>query len=112
MMQSVCLMATLAGASALLEQVTALPFPPALHDAVMREVNGAGGSWVAGRSPRFEGLSLAQAARLMGSPQSPRPADFQLKSPEQRRQQRDSLGLPKDFDSRTNWSLSRSHSRR
>lgn len=66
-MRSFALIAAAALASAMPHEADLLD-APALHDAKIAEINARPGlTWKAGRNTRFEGMTLAEAKRLMGT---------------------------------------------
>jgi len=70
-----------------------------LDDERIASLNEEGNTWVAGRNPRFEGMTVAEVKRMMGTKISP-------DQPIMRIQQYfgdDATDIPASFDSRTQW---------
>ena len=67
---------------------------PALDNKLITEVNAANGGWKAGRNARFEGATLLDAKKLMGTLQNTQPTALPA------REYTPSKGgdLPTDFD--------------
>jgi len=68
-----------------------------LDDQLIEMIN-AQGLWKAGRNPRFEGVTVAQAKKMMGVQKRPIPANYQSKL-----NKKGARDLPVAFDSRSNW---------
>jgi len=71
---------------------------PILHDHIIATVNSGASSWVAHRSPRFEGVTRRQARRLLGARLDSSSAHSTVRPVVLR-----SEGLPDSFDARTKW---------
>lgn len=77
---------------------------PAVSDEIVKAVNKAGTTWKAHKSPRFEGMTMAQAKKLLGTIM---PGELGYVEPsfgEKTQFKTATDDLPDSFDSRDNWS--------
>mmetsp|Transcript_10704 Transcript_10704/g.30713 ORF Transcript_10704/g.30713 Transcript_10704/m.30713 type:complete len:348 (-) Transcript_10704:535-1578(-) len=101
MMKAVVLALCLFGATA----TTILPEDhsvPAVSPETVDAVNRAGSTWKAHMSPRFEGMTMAQAKRMLGTIMPNDLGYVDLGLPE--KTFKHTVSLPDSFDSRDNWS--------
>jgi len=67
-----------------------------LNDDIINEVNAANGGWTAGRNPRFEGVTLAEARAMLGAIPFPAPKTVVDNT--------EIVGdIPAEFDARKEW---------
>jgi cathepsin B len=69
---------------------------PVLDDSMINEVNAGNGGWIAGRNPRFEGMTMDEARQLLGAVPFPPPDARISRIPV-------SNDIPTEFDARKQW---------
>jgi len=75
---------------------------PAITEEIVEAVNNAGTTWKAHMSPRFEGMTMAQAKRMLGTVLPGDKGYVHFNFPE--KTFTSDATLPDSFDSRDNWS--------
>jgi cathepsin B len=86
---------------------------PILDDSLIQQINNGGLPWSARRNPRFEGITVAQAKKMMGTRPMDEEAKLKLEKmrlgrPKSSNKKRTSAtavvrDFPVNFDSRTQW---------